>query len=481
MSEHTRSGTTLGTSIGRYRISRHIGSGALGRVFECRDTDENRVAVKVLRSNRRAVGARLLRDRLVVQQIHSPHVVQIFDVATFHNTPYIVMEFVEGESLAALLHKGRLRTVDALTLARTVALGLQAAWVHGVAHGDLRPANILIPPAGVEEAKLCDFTLAPPVEGTESLHGTPAYMAPELLVDAPADALTDLYALGCLLFEVLTGKPPFSGAPAAVLQGQLSSTPPSLAAVMPGCPQGLVDLVDRLLDKDRARRMKTHAECVAAVDRALQGLSLPPPPKPQLPELELDVGDDLFDDEGTDEFHTSLPSEVPSRAEPDDDSEPLDFKPAVFDDELDSFDVYSDVFGSNDLHDPPDVGPAVPPRESSSIATAPTQVRGLNSLPPSPPVVTPTPSATPGPPSGPPSGSPSKAPAPAPVPRAAPPAPAKDIASIWATPAEAAPPARSVPDLEEHTRIQPGIAAKSQVNDPLGALLDDLIPTKKKP
>jgi prepilin-type processing-associated H-X9-DG protein len=216
-----------------------------------------------------------------------------------------VMELVEGESLADRLAKGPLRTVDALGTAREIAEGLMAAWAHGVAHGDLRPKNVLLADGHV---KLTDFMLAPPVEGTESVRGTPQYMAPELLVGTPPDALSDIYALGCTLFEILVGRPVYKGSTGTVLHMQAHEPPPSLEKELPGAPQFLVDLLARFLEKDRAKRLKTYTEVLAAIDRALQGASLPAMQKPQIPDLDIDMdieGDDDLPDEKTAEIHSS--------------------------------------------------------------------------------------------------------------------------------------------------------------------------------
>jgi serine/threonine-protein kinase len=323
-----RQSTVLGSTIGKHRIVRLVGGGVVGRVFACVPFDfaePTTVAVKVLRTKFASYGDRLMRDRMALEKIQSPHVVAVQDVAVYSNVPYIVMELVEGGSLAELLQKGPLRSADALALARAVCLGLQAAWAQGIAHGDVRPQNVLLPNGDPNQAKVGDFLLAPPVEGTEDVRGSPAYLAPELLVGTPPDPLSDLYAVGSLLYECITGKTPFTGSAAAILHAQVNTPPPSLAATVPG-PQGLVDLVDRLLEKDRSKRVKTYAECLDGIDRALKGMAMPAPKKPQVPELDVDM--DIFDgegatfEEGTAEIHTS-----PARDALDDSSPPAP-KPA---------------------------------------------------------------------------------------------------------------------------------------------------------
>ena len=300
-SDGPRAATVLGMTIARHRIERLIGGGAMGRVFVCRAPDDRMVAVKLLRTSHAAMGDRLTEKRSALEKIRSPHVVEVYDVSVYNNVPFIVMELAEGGSLAELLKQGPLRTVDALGHAREIAQGARAAWSLGVPHGDLRPHNVLLVH---DHVKLVDFLLAPPVEGTVSLRGTPAYMAPELLVGTPPDALSDIYAFGTILCECLTGTTPYKGSPTAVLQQQSATTPISFAALMPGAPHFLVELVDRLLEKDRARRLKTWDEVLEGIARAMRGLSMKEV-KPQLPDVELDIDTSFDDASKTEEVHTS--------------------------------------------------------------------------------------------------------------------------------------------------------------------------------
>ncbi|MBI1946036.1 MAG: serine/threonine protein kinase [Deltaproteobacteria bacterium] len=288
-------------TIARNRIERLIGGGAMGRVFVCRTPEDRVVAVKLLRSSHAAMGDRLLDKRGALEKVRSPHVVEVYDVSVYNNVPFVVMELAEGGTLADLLKQGPLRTVDALGYAGEIAEGARAAWAQGVAHGDLRPHNVLLVQ---DHVKLVDFLLAPAVEGTTSVRGTPAYVAPELLVGTPPDALSDIYAFGSMLAECLTGRTPYQGSPGAVLQQQSADRPISFAAMMPGAPHFLVELVDRLLEKDRARRMKTWDEVIEGVERAKRGLSMKEV-KPQLPDVELDIDTSFDDEHKTAEVHTS--------------------------------------------------------------------------------------------------------------------------------------------------------------------------------
>lgn len=290
-----RSSTVVGATIGKHRIVRLIGGGEASRVFACRDNDlqsERLVAVKMLRSRASSVADRLTQQSATVTQIVSPHVVQVFDVAVYKNMPTIVMELVEGESLAALLEQGPLPGADVLEVARSICLGLHAAWALGVAHGDLRPKNVLLPEEDVRQAKVGDFLLAAPIEGNEAIRGAAAYLAPELLHGAGPDVQSDLYALGCLLFECVAGETPFTGTSAVILKAQAGKTAPSLATRVRG-PRGLVDLVDRLIEKDRGKRFKTHTEVLTAIARILRSATVHELAQQQAPELDPDVVDEL--------------------------------------------------------------------------------------------------------------------------------------------------------------------------------------------
>lgn len=311
-------------TIGRHRIERLIGGGAMGRVFVCRTQEDRVVAIKLLRSSHATAGDKLMEKRAALEKVRSPHVVEVYDVSVYNNTPYVVMELAEGGSLAERIQQGPLRTVDALGHAREIAEGARAAWAQGIAHGDLRPHNALLVS---DHVKLVDFLLAPPVEGAPGLRGTPAYMAPELMLGTPADALSDIYALGTMLFECLTGRTPYTGSAAGILQQQSAPAPITLRTAMPGAPHFLVELVDRLLEKDRARRMKTWDEVLEGIARAMRGLSMKEQ-KPQLPDVDVDVDvdfDSSFDDARTEPVHTSaaakdlldsLDEEVPPEPSP---------------------------------------------------------------------------------------------------------------------------------------------------------------------
>jgi tetratricopeptide (TPR) repeat protein/serine/threonine protein kinase len=228
----------LSGQVGRYRILEQIGSGGMGTVYKARDTGlERLVALKVPRfdgpQREKAVAVqRFLREARAAAQVRHPHVCPIFDVGEHEGTPYTVMAYIEGPSLATVLKQGRLDVPRAVELARKVALGLEAVHQQGIVHRDLKPANILLDPAG--EPLLTDFGLARSEQDCErltadgALLGTPGYMAPEQasLKLGPVGPWTDIYSLGVVLYRMLAGRLPFEGNLLTVIDQIAHETPP---------------------------------------------------------------------------------------------------------------------------------------------------------------------------------------------------------------------------------------------------------------
>ena len=241
-----------GEVVGHFRIVRRLGEGGMGVVYEAFDQRlERRVALKVLRADTTdaAAGDRLTREARVAARVVHPLICQVFDLGNADGRPYIAMELVEGESLADRLARGPMPPDDAM---RTAAIMLDALAVlhgHGIVHRDLKPSNVFLTTTGL---KLLDFGLArpvtpvdvtaPPLTAAGMFVGTPQYASPEQLAGAPVDARTDLFSAAVVAFEMLAGRPPFSGA-----------TLPALAhAVMYEAPPVL-----------------TGAAAIAAADRTL--------------------------------------------------------------------------------------------------------------------------------------------------------------------------------------------------------------------
>ncbi|MEU5833902.1 serine/threonine-protein kinase [Streptomyces diacarni] len=272
---------------GRYRLVRRIGEGGMGEVWEARDeTLDRQVAVKVISllagggSRGDEARARFLREARITARLQHPYVVTVHDLGqsdTQEGTvPFLVMELVRGEGLDAKLRDGSVDLAEAARWGAQICEALGDAHAHGIMHRDIKPSNILITPAG--RAKVLDFGVAraadPYAAGdrltrTGFIVGTPPYMAPEQARGHP-EPRSDLYALGCLLFELVTGRLPFQ-APDSVsyLTAHLSRQPPAPSSVAAGVPQAWDALLLRLLRKDPAERYASAADAA----QALRGLA----------------------------------------------------------------------------------------------------------------------------------------------------------------------------------------------------------------
>src|SRR5439155_11768331 len=243
---------TSGTKLGPYEILAPLGAGGMGEVYRARDTRLDRtVAIKVLASHLSSspeLKQRFEREAKSISALNHPHICALYDVGSQDGIDFLVMEFLEGETLAERLERGPLQLEQALRLAIQVADALDQAHRHGVVHRDLKPANVMVTRAG---AKLLDFGLARPVAaavqaGDEartrtqalttdgSILGTLEYMAPEQIEGKQPDARADIFAFGAVLYEALAGRRPFEGAsPAQVLASTLRSEPEPLSRLAP--------------------------------------------------------------------------------------------------------------------------------------------------------------------------------------------------------------------------------------------------------
>jgi eukaryotic-like serine/threonine-protein kinase len=268
---------------GRYEIEREIGRGGMAEVFAARDRlEERRVAVKVLRPDlAHLVGAdRFLREIAIAGRVQHEHVLHLLDSGHSDETPprpYYVMPLVEGETLRARMDRERqLPVAEVVRLARAVAAALQHAHGLGLIHRDIKPENILL---GGDQVLVADFGIAhaATAAGGETLTqtgmvlGTPPYMSPEQGGANPVDARSDLYSLGCVLYEMLVGEPPFTGrSTQAIIARHMYDHPPSIEVVRPEVPAGLVQVVTRLLAKSPADRFPSAAALDAALAGALE-------------------------------------------------------------------------------------------------------------------------------------------------------------------------------------------------------------------
>jgi serine/threonine-protein kinase len=258
--------------LGPYRIEALLGAGGMGEVYLAEDTRlGRRVAIKVLHlAGDRARKDRLAREARALAALSHRHICQVFDVGEHDGIDYLVMEHLEGETLAERLARGRLSLAEALQIGIEIASALDRAHRAGIVHRDLKPGNVMLTKDG---AKLLDFGLAKraaatptatgsteqaPLTGPGAIVGTLQYMAPEQLNGEEADARTDVFALGAVLYEMVSGKRAFEGATqASLIAAILEREPPSLSAI---APAALDEVVRSCLAKDRARRWQSAGD-----------------------------------------------------------------------------------------------------------------------------------------------------------------------------------------------------------------------------
>ena len=278
---------------GRYRLEDKLAQGAFGLVFRAHDIQLDRVvALKVLNpdhASKRDIVRRFLQEATAAARVVHPGVVTILDCGQLNGGAYIAMDLLDGESLTDRLEdNGRLLAHDAIEIARQIAAALETAHAAGVLHRDLKPDNIFVVndptmPGGLR-VKLLDFGLAKvefeadsaslsgPRRRTrvQSVFGTPRYMSPEQCRSSTTiDHRSDIYALGCILFELLTGAPPYSGEIDAVLAAHIDAPIPRVSTFV-SCTQQLDALIVQLLAKDPKNRIQS----MTAVRRALDSLPL---------------------------------------------------------------------------------------------------------------------------------------------------------------------------------------------------------------
>jgi serine/threonine-protein kinase len=282
----------LGQTLGNYQIIAKMSEGGMGQLFLARHVSmDRRAVVKVLRAHLTeddGIVRRFINEAHAAAMIGHPGIVYVMDVGRLSSgSPYILMEHLEGESLARRLKRvGKLDVASALTMVRQMADALAAAHDKGIVHRDLKPGNLFLvtDAAEVDRVKILDFGIAKLLTSNENavatrtdvLMGTPMYMSPEQCDGARSlDHRSDLYSLGCILFELVCGRPPFTDAGAGtVIAAHLMLPPPAPRSIDPQIPPEVEDMILRLLAKAPQDRYQHARELIAAIDEMMALLGI---------------------------------------------------------------------------------------------------------------------------------------------------------------------------------------------------------------
>jgi serine/threonine protein kinase/tetratricopeptide (TPR) repeat protein len=269
-------GTVL---AGRYVVEELAGSGGMSTVYRARDRNGDRVALKVLKLQAAHQVARFLRETSLLHKLRHPAIVNYLDSGLIEESGqyFLVLEWLEGRDLHNFLGEGRLGVDDSLRLAERIADALGFAHAQGVVHRDVKPENIFLPGGDPAKAKLLDFGIARWANAMEALtstgarFGTPAYMSPEQVRgDRDLDARADVFSLGCVLYECITGEPAFAATdPMAVFGKILFDDPPRASALAPDVPEAVETLLQRMLARSPADRPVSGDELAVEI-RALR-------------------------------------------------------------------------------------------------------------------------------------------------------------------------------------------------------------------
>jgi len=298
-----------GTRLGPYEVLGPIGAGGMGEVYQARDTRLDRtVAIKVLPaelSSDPERRARFEREARTIAALNHPHICTLHDIGHHDGTTYLVMEHLTGETLAQRLRKGALPIAQALDIGAQIAEALDAAHKHGIVHRDLKPGNVMLTMSGtgrsgIASVKLLDFGLAKlrepevravtnvseptatePLTRAGEVLGTRPYMAPEQVEGKATDARTDLWALGCVLYEMVTGRPAFTGdSVASITAAILEREPEPLATRQPLTPPALDHVVRKCLAKAPEARWQSARDVADVLRWASEGSGVATTPQP---------------------------------------------------------------------------------------------------------------------------------------------------------------------------------------------------------
>ncbi len=288
-----------GQMLAHYRVENKIGKGGMGEVYRAHDTKLGRdVALKILPPEFARDGERLARferEAKLLASFHHPNIAAIFGFETTPECTFLVMELVEGEDLAALLRNGAVSVDEALDIARQIAEGLAEAHDKGIVHRDLKPANVKRTPDG--KVKVLDFGLAraytgqivgeevvstsPTEVGANTdvgiVLGTAVYMSPEQSRGKEVDRRTDVWAFGCVLYEMLTGARCFSGDTATDILANIVTVEPDWNLLPSGLPRRIKELLQQTLEKDPRRRLRDMGDIGLVIDMARTDVTVPSP------------------------------------------------------------------------------------------------------------------------------------------------------------------------------------------------------------
>ncbi len=264
-----------GTTLGRYRLKQKLGQGGMSEVYLAYDEDLDRdVALKVVSSSHAEYIERFKREARAIGRLTHDHILPAFDSGEQGPWHYLVMPFIEHHTLRERLERSDLTLEETAELLQQIASALQCAHDNGIVHRDIKPSNILL--RDDHHAYLADFGLAKSIKGNSDLTqlgtllGTPEYMAPEL-AEGPATASSDIYALGVLLYQMVTGRVPFEGpTPMAVYLKQLREEPIPPSYINPAIPPAIEQVIMRALEKDPTYRYQTATELAQAYMEALE-------------------------------------------------------------------------------------------------------------------------------------------------------------------------------------------------------------------
>jgi serine/threonine-protein kinase len=266
---------------GRYALGEMIGTGGMADVFIGDDTRLNRkVAIKVLRRDLArdpSFVARFRKEALAAGGLNHSGIVSVYDSGEENNSPYIVMELITGESLRQLLQKGVIPQARALEIVEGILQALEYSHKEGIVHRDIKPGNIMITDSG--DIKVMDFGIARATDdigatmtNTWNVVGTAQYLSPEQATGEMADGRSDLYSLGCLMYELLTGRPPFTGdTPVSIAYQHVSSPITPASQVKPGLSTDIDRMLEVVLSKDPNNRYQDATAMLADLQRVIKG------------------------------------------------------------------------------------------------------------------------------------------------------------------------------------------------------------------